>query len=37
MISWKKSSRKIDWKEIARDLRADRVPMQYRNIKWYYR
>jgi hypothetical protein len=37
MLRKERKLKKIDWEEIARDLRADQLPTQPRSIKWYYR
>lgn len=37
MLKKERKIKKIDWEEIARDLRADKFPTQQRIIRWYYR
>jgi len=38
-MAWKKRNgeKKIDWEEIAKDLRADLPDKQYRYVKFYFK
>lgn len=38
-MAWRKrkDAKKIDWEEIAKDLRADLNPMRHRVVKFYFK